>query len=635
VNLISLIITLTTIKLPIYKPLESYDFRTQRQMEDNPQPEARKFEMYAEFNTHTPPDIIEKTRIVALCGVLHEYAHPKADGWLVSDFFAFWHLLGGITEHQTWMHCLNLEALVAGDGRCLHGNPDKERKVVLDAGILDKALRSQHPPVFVDPVGLREEVVRRIREECVVATLRGEDVLILIIGHGHFQSHGVWLGGVGALEYPNANTLNLVQLKEAINGAESKVTLLTTHSFSGGWTCYPAVIMTAITAADVLQETISWRRSGLSGRYCGSIFTTIVIEKLTRYGDENRRLRDSSAIEDEEQEPNDEQTEAYSAFSKSVYQSLLEDVDRRGYEHVISFGSGDDDAWKMCWGERTGIPLAHFEQRWNRLQTWPAGRELLAGDPQDRDPRVMQEAKDEYAEILKVARDGREQYPAKKAHEATGSVLTNRETRALFGNNDESLIRIISSLGTQYLASYGPASDSGTDGGLSNTIQRISSGDERDMARVQRALTAIEYRMQTMATADRYLSIMQIERPCGQRCYEYDARGLLGRVDLARYRVLKGLLCAREILFPEPMGDQGQGFCKGFEYLIAAFIDADMAVDVVVRKVDALVGVLDGELEVEMERVERDSDVALKRRNLFHAFGRLRDMSPAERISRG
>lgn len=604
-------------------------------MEDNPQTAARKIEMYAEFNTHTPPDITEKTRIVAVCGVLHEDAHSKADGWLVSDFFAFWHLLSGMTTHQTWIHCLDLEVLVAGDGRYLHGNPDKERKVVLDAGILDRALRSQHPPVFVDPVGLRGEVIRRIRDECNFARSGKENVLVLLFGHGFLRTHGVWLGGIGASENPMANTLNLDQLKEAINGTESKVTLLTTHAFSGWWTCHPAVNMTAMSAAGDLQESMSRRRTGLSGRYCGSIFASVVIEKLTRYGTEDRKLRDSSAIEDEEQEPNDEQTEAYSAFSKSVYQTLLEDVDRRGYEHAVSFGAGDDDAWEMCWGERTGISLARLEQRWNRLQTWPAGRELLAGDQQDRNPRVTEKAKDEYAERFKEPKEGKGQYSAKKAHEATGSILDKRKTCALFGNNDESLIRLVLNLGTQYLASYGPADDSGADGGLSNTIQRIRSCDERDMVRVQRALTAIEYRMQTMATADRYLEIMQIEPPCGQRCFEYDARGLHCRVDLERYHALRDLLCAREILFPEPMEDQGQGFCKGFEYLIAAFIDADIAEDVVVRKVDALVGYLDGELEVEKEKVKRDPDVVLKRRKLFHAFGRLRDMSSADRNSRG
>lgn len=590
--------------------------------------------MREQFNTHTPPDITEKTRIVGVCGALHEDAHPKADGWFVSDYFAFWHLLSGTTEHQTWMHCLDLKTLIAENTRYLHGNPYKERKVVLDAEILDQALRSRHPPVPSHPFGFRVKVIQTIREQCNLARLKKENVLILLFGHGHYTTHGIWLGGSQATENPMANVLKLDQLKEAIQDTVTKVTLLTTHCFSGGWTCNPVVNISAMTAAGGLQESVSWRKSGSSGRYCGSVFATAVIEKLTKYHDENRRLRESSDVEDEEQEPTMEQEETYSAFSKSVYQTLLEDVDRRGYEHEISFGA-QDDAWEMCWRERTGIPLARFEQHWRCLETWPADQTLLAGDPQNRDPRASQEANDEYARRLKQAREGKGQSPAKKAHEATGSVLGKRKTSALFGGNDESLIGVVSSLGTQYLACYGPADDSGADGGLSNTIQRIRSGDERDMGQIQRALTAIEYRMETMATADRYLEMMQLERPRGQRCFEYDARNLHVRMDSKRYRGLRDLLCAHEILFPSPMWDQGQGFNKGFEYLIAAFAAADTPKHLVIQKIDALVRTLDSELEVEKEVVKRDPDVVSKRRKLFHAFDRLRDLSPSKRNSRG
>lgn len=82
-------------------------------------------------------------------------------------------------------------------------------------------------------------------------------------------------------------------------------------------------------AAGDLQQNMLWHKSGSSRRYFGSIFATVLIEKLTRYRDENKRLRESSAVEDEEQEPTEEQTERYSTFSKSVYQTLLEEVVKR------------------------------------------------------------------------------------------------------------------------------------------------------------------------------------------------------------------------------------------------------------------------------------------------------------------
>ena len=84
---------------------------------------------------------------------------------------------------------------------------------------------------------------------------------------------------------------------------------------------------------------------------------------------------------------NEEQQSTYEDFSKTVYETLLKDVDRRGYEHNITF-SAQDDAWEMCWRERTGIPLGAYEARWNRLEDHDADPHFHPGDPWNRDPHV-------------------------------------------------------------------------------------------------------------------------------------------------------------------------------------------------------------------------------------------------------
>ena len=60
--------------------------------------DSNKNVVYEQFNIHTPPDVTQKTRIVAIPGINAAEAQPDEDGRLVSDFLAFWHLLPGLTD---------------------------------------------------------------------------------------------------------------------------------------------------------------------------------------------------------------------------------------------------------------------------------------------------------------------------------------------------------------------------------------------------------------------------------------------------------------------------------------------------------------------------------------------------------
>ena len=64
------------------------------------------------FNIHAPPDVTADTHIIAALGIAQQEAAPDCDGWMFSDFLAFWGILWGLTENQTWSHCLDLEALL-------------------------------------------------------------------------------------------------------------------------------------------------------------------------------------------------------------------------------------------------------------------------------------------------------------------------------------------------------------------------------------------------------------------------------------------------------------------------------------------------------------------------------------------
>ena len=599
---------------------------------------SRKGDLIQEFNVHTPPDIPFNTRILAVCGIHQNDASPQKDGWFLSDFFAFWHIFNGTTRNQQWIHCLDLESLVQKHTRYLHGNPYKKRKVVLDKEILTAALKSPHAPVSIKAMGIKVAVIKRIRETCVAAEAAGENVLILVFGHGSTNGHGIFCGGKSSIneKMDISRLLRVKDLKSIISkNPQVKVSLIATHCFSGGWTCLPDLNIISTTAAGPNNESRSWRASGSSGRFCGSMFTTAVIEKMTKYGG-NNSLSTLAAGDEGEEEYTEQQMESMSEFSRSVYETLLRDVDRRGMEHEFSFNA-QDDAWSMCWRERTGIPLAALHERWNQLEDWESDQTFHPGDPQNRDPHVSQKTEEEYARRLDEARKGKGKenkasLPNAPAGEAPGG---KRKISALYGGEKEALVSVVSNVGSQYLASYGPDGDSGNDGGLQNAVYRIQKGQERDTETMEWVLRVIEYRTNSMAMADQYLEKMNISAPRNQRCCEYDATGLEKKINQAKYRVLYKMLFDDYVLFPDPMEDQGQPFYKSRRYLIAAFDASGLPKTAIARKFNELVSSVDAEMDDHKEIVKRDPEVVAKRRKLFHAFDVLRDLSPAKRHSRG
>ena len=50
------------------------------------------------FLTSCPPDVPPRSRIIAVCGVTdwNNLASPQEDGWLLSDFYLFYHLLSPV-----------------------------------------------------------------------------------------------------------------------------------------------------------------------------------------------------------------------------------------------------------------------------------------------------------------------------------------------------------------------------------------------------------------------------------------------------------------------------------------------------------------------------------------------------------
>ena len=598
---------------------------------------ANKGSEYASFNTHTPPDITGNTRVIAVLGITTSDASPGEtfSGWMLSDFFAFWHLFNGTTTAQTWYHCLDLDSLIGSHTRYLHGNPYKTRKVVLDADILKKVRSSKFPLTYNPENTLCSIVKQKIKQECQAAHTSNENVLVLMFGHGDAENKGIQLGKSYRC------TLKVKDL--AVKNVKARITVLTTHCYGGGWTCNPHVNMSTLTAAGSDVGSLSWRKSGSSGRHAGSMYATAIIRKMMEVGEARRplgpKLDDDGEEEEATEEQAKEQAESFAEFSRSVYRILLQDVDRRGYEHEITFGA-QDDAWAMCWRERTGFPLADYSERWNGLSDWEADRTLHPGDPLNRDPSVTEQQREEYLKLEAEAKGKKVWRTTPSGRlELVGSVLgkRQRQTSGLYGGTHEGLRSVVVRQAQEYLESYKGSEDSGPDAAVHGLLGMILEGRANSEEDLERALRMIQYRMNSMSTADDYLEFMDIPAPSGLPCHDYDTGRAADEVPRAKAEGIFQLIYERKVLFPKPIiEEQGRGFQKPVHYLAVAFHQAKTSREDVVKKLDELAAILDQSIEATTDNLTRDPEIKPKRQRLFQAFGeRLGSLSPKKRRTRG
>lgn len=127
-------------------------------------------------------------------GITKTYTDPRLDGWFFSDFFAFNYLLKGLGSSQTWLATYSTTAseLVETYVEFLHGNPCRDRKVVLSQDLLD---RGEITDVTVVPEdGFLHAAMEALQIEFRLSRETGSPVLLLLFCHGDEETHGVFLG---------------------------------------------------------------------------------------------------------------------------------------------------------------------------------------------------------------------------------------------------------------------------------------------------------------------------------------------------------------------------------------------------------------------------------------------------------
>lgn len=133
-------------------------------------------------------------------------------------------------------------------------------------------------------------------------------------------------------------------------------------------------------------------------------------------------------------------------------------------------------------------------------------------------------------------------------YEAVRSALGRLKPSTWFGGSLESMIRLVSVRGPEYLNCYKGNDDTGNDGALHKMIRLIQSGQITEQPCVQEVLNSIEYRMNQMSTAEKYLKVMDVPAPDGQQCHEYNANKVLDQVGEKKCGSIQQMIFDRRIL---------------------------------------------------------------------------------------
>ncbi|KAF2712456.1 hypothetical protein K504DRAFT_452642 [Pleomassaria siparia CBS 279.74] len=577
--------------------------------------------VYTRFKAHSPPDITPNTRIVAILGTQPVLARPDKDGWFVSDFLAFWHLLNGLTKNQTWLHCLDFNSLVAKHTRYLHGNPYNDRKVVLDQDVLPKLSASNSGLTYVHSDSLKSKFDSVLRENCAQASENGESVLVLIFAHGEASSRkGVRNYNllVGTSQPGKAPKYHLRTFKEMFEKFNVNLTMMSSACYSGGWVCHRRqnINTSALVAARPDTISRSWHRTVSAGQLCGPLFESVIIEKLCEVNGEAMLPT------------NEDQVEAYYDFVRAIHELLLNDADRRGYDHHFTFGARDD-AWEMNFQERTGFPLASFHARWNELKEYGKDAQLHAGDALNRDPNVPDAVREEYPSLWNENRAKEEEKGKAKQSElpsdATAGGKTARKTSTLYGGDSKSLASKVASLARVYLPAYSDGydnDDTAPSAAFHGFLRDVLAGKIPDNRTLDECLTGLNYRLSQMATADTYIQYMQVPKPKGQDCLEYKTANTMYLLGKSKYETMWILVMGHQNLFPEPVaGGLARACEKGSDYLMAAFHYAEYDIDTVSYKLQQLAEWVDDEIKVQIQFIEQDEEVAKKKRKLYATMG--------------
>lgn len=524
-----------------------------------------------EFVSFCPPDIQPRTRIIALCGAndWRDNASPQKDGWFLSDFYLFHHLLEdtgrsydcrpclpsliGLTRqtddfrssNQLWLTCVDPRTLVSKYSEYVHGSMNGDRRAVLDDKILERVETSKNIRV-IPPKVLLERFLTILNSEMRIAAKENQPVLVLIFGHGDECNYGVAIGGQGSsLDAPR---LTRRKFNAAVHSGVD-LNLLTTSCYSGGWLVKPMVgsffssmsklNISGMTAVGEMEMSRSWAKSVSCGRAGGSIYASAIFNTLVKNSKPNHR--DSS---DSVTNPDGEDLTTFPTYinlCNSIYEAY------KGHnpfykQHQISF-SAQDDKWDSEWRTRSGFPLLDYKRKWEQL------REVL---PNTADPSASD---------------------ADATLGFTGSVAQGHHN-------------VIREKAKAYMESF-PGPDNAAPNVVHQEFKQLLQGRKFPEDHLATLNDTLDYRLSVMQLATQYVAYLDLDFGDGLAfdtelwlCQAEDVR-------LSKYKKLQGHIMNSN-LFDRPCSTQGWGYHKPRDYLGIALTESSLSTNEACDGIDRL-----------------------------------------------
>ncbi|KAI4182248.1 MAG: hypothetical protein L6R41_006093 [Letrouitia leprolyta] len=263
-------------------------------------------------DTRHPPNVTANTHVIAVLGVAdggsHNRASPSEDGWMVSDFYLWKHVLRGMGKSQQWLTCEDPSQLLQKYGRSdkwvktdqkpiggakneqvswkegyIHGDPFEERVIVLNQSLLPTA--KQELTITRPGITLRNEFLRRVEVVCNEAQRNNDPVLLMIFSHGDVDT--AELGGlvIGIdPDTPDTNDFLSPRLFATtyLKTPKVRMSLFMSSCFSGHWVVTPRLNIrrpTIMAGARPNEETFAWALSA-SQRHAGGVYTSAFLHEL-------------------------------------------------------------------------------------------------------------------------------------------------------------------------------------------------------------------------------------------------------------------------------------------------------------------------------------------------------------------
>ncbi|KAI4271182.1 MAG: hypothetical protein LQ337_006196 [Flavoplaca oasis] len=526
-------------------------------------------------DTRHPPDVQNNTHVIAVCGIPDDAASsasPKRDGWMISDFYLWKHVLEGMGKSQQWLTCEDPFDLVQKYGSIdkydttkstsqiswadgyLHGDPFEERRVVLDKATLSFARKQ----LCITPhgVALRNEFINRLESTCQKAAKANDHVLVMIFCHGEgLNPKGVDLGGLALGFTPdprdspeNYFTPSLFQ-QSLLKTPTVKLSLFTTSCYSGHWVvtpCFKLIKPTAIMAgARPFEESHAWSESA-SQRHAGGVYSSAFLAELLKEPSESVKELEKAGAPDE--------IRVYQEFRKDV----LSEANRLCIPSKVRMELGSlplfttegeqDPAFK-----RTGFGLYRYQQNFDKLRRVPASdtnpyRDLKE-DAQPSDPRVI---------------DWNKRHPE-------GDTDYSDRTGG-YGQTSRGIRSSVTYMVHRYCTSYPGPKTAPSNTGLHATIQDFRAGmfdGIEHINQVEHLRSQLHYRLWTMQVANQFARLLNLNKV--PRIQDFNTEKIdLDLVDLQNenWQVIMPFNLFQP---PQSFGNWGKEFRKPARYLAYAF----------------------------------------------------------------